>query len=279
MNSEKRVVVMFGIGKEYLNNFNKTFRPSILRYAKKNKIDSVLVDEQIRPSNKKIYWQRLLMFSHPIVSKYDKVLMVDSDIYITKHAKNIFDVVGEKPWGICKNNAYELASLNITDPYCYEDCPKENRPNFLTNSGMYVISKSYQKDLERIYDENQIKEARGYDMGPLAYLLLNDGKGIILPSEFNTIVVSYLEKYGCALSTILKMYDDASFLHFAANKWLSVFIFIRWFENANTNVQKAVRFLGNRRFDFITSRFFRIFQKFLGIYNYRLKKSFAKFFA
>jgi len=277
MNNSDRAIVMFAIGEKYLKSFNETFRPSIERYARKINTETIVVEELIRPSSKKIYWQRLVMFSHPVISKYDKVLMVDSDIYITKHARNIFDVVGERPWGICKNNAYDLPTLALTDISCYEDCPKKNRPSFLTNSGMYVISKSYQNNLEKIYAENQIREARGYDMGPISYFLLNDKNGVILSSEFNTIVVSYIEKYGCALSSILKMYDSASFIHFAANKWHSIFIFVRWFDTTEFYLSKRlVRFLGRRQFDFITAPAFKIFQHLVGIYNYRFRKFFSK---
>lgn len=276
MDKGKKTIVMLGVGEEYLKNFNETFRPSIEAYAKRIRVPTIVIEEVICPSKTRIYWQRFLLFSHPRVAENEKILMLDSDIYITKHAKNIFDAVGNYPWGICKNNAYDLPKLAITDMYCYEDCPEENRPDFLTNSGMYVISKEYKDSLEKIYNQNQIKEARGFDMGPLSYLLLNDGKGIILPPEFNTLVVSYIEKYGCSLSSVLKMYDDNSFLHFAASKWRSIFYFVRWFDTTDSEFAKRiVRFFGRNEFNFITSRLFKIFQWSFGVYGYRFKKYFS----
>ena len=113
-------------------------------------------------------------------------------------------------------------------------------------------------------------------MGALSYFLLNEGRGIILPSEFNTIVVSYIQKYGHALSTILKMYDEASFIHFAAGKWRSVFLFIRWFDTTESQfAKKIVRFLGRKKFDFLTAPVFKLFQRCVGIYDYRFKKFFS----
>lgn len=276
MNYGNRAIILFAVGKEYLNNFNRTFRPSVEQYAQKINTTTVIVDQIIKPSSSQIYWQRFLMFSHPEVAKYKKVLMIDSDIYITKHAKDIFDAIRESPWGATKNNAYDLPKLAGTDLLCFESCPVENRPKFLLNGGVYVISQSYKKDLERLYEQYSIKEHRGYDMGPLSYFLLNEKRGIILPPEFNTIVLSYIEKYGCALSSILKMYDDNSFLHFAASKWHSVFIFIKWFDNTESSLaKKIVRFLGKKQFDFITAPIFKLFQCFVGVYNYRFKKYFS----
>lgn len=268
-----QAVVMFAVGTEYLKNFNRTFRPSIECYAQKINADPIVVTEIIRPSSSKIYWQRFLMFNHPQIAQYDKVLMVDSDIYITKHAKNIFDAVGELPWGACKNNAYDLPGLAETDMYCFENCPKENRPRFLLNGGVYVISKSYKEDLEKLFEEYSKKETRGYDMGPLSYFLLNENKGVVLSPEFDTIVVSYIQKYGCSLSSILRMYDSASFLHFAAGKWYSVFLFIRWFDNTDSILaKKVVRFFGRKQFDFVTGPLIKFLQRLVGIYRYRFKK-------
>lgn len=273
----KKAIVAFAVGDEYKKNFNQTFRPSVERYAKKINTDLIIVDNIIRPSKSKIYWQRFLMFSHPQISKCSKVLMVDSDIYITKHAKNIFSAVGDYPWGATKNNAYDLPGLAETDQLCFESCPQENRPDFLLNGGVYVISSSYKNDLEGLYEEYSIKEHRGYDMGPLSYFLLNEKNGIILSPEFNTIVISYIQKYGCSLSSILRMYDSASFIHFAASKWRSVFIFIKWFDTTNSEMaKKLVRFFGKRQFDFITEPLFRFFQRCVGMYNYRIKKYFSK---
>lgn len=272
---DKNAIVAFAVGEEYKKNFNQTFRPSVEQYAENINTELIIVDQIIQPSKSKIYWQRFLMFSHPQISQYSRVLMVDSDVYITKHAKNIFNAVGKYPWGATKNNAYDLPELSKTDKLCFESCPKENRPNFLLNGGVYVISSSYKNDLERLYKEYSIKEHRGYDMGPLSYFLLNENKGIVLPPEFNTIVISYLQKYGCSLSVILKMYDSASFIHFAASKWRSVFLFIKWFDTTDSEIiKKIIRFFGKKSFDPFTSLAFKVAQRLVGIYNYRFRKYF-----
>lgn len=273
MPKDRKAIVTFATGKKYLKNFNETFRPSVERYSKSINTDLVVVEEFIRPSSKHTFWQRLLMFSDPRIAANDKVLMIDADIYITKHAKNIFDAVGEKLWGISKNNAYDLPNYAITDQYYFNDCPKEGRPPFAANSGMYVMSRTYKGELEAIYDEYSERESRGYEAGPLFHFLYNDGKGIILGPEFNTLVIAYMQKYGHSLSAVLKMYDTSSFLHFAAGKWRSIFFFIRWFDNTESRfAKKVVRYLGTSRFDRLTSALFSVFQRAVGIYDYRIKK-------
>jgi hypothetical protein len=153
MNTERRAIVLLAVGEKYRQNFNETFRPSVERYAQKISTPTVIIEEVIRPSPYKIYWQRFLMFSHPKVSLCERVLMIDSDIYITKHALNIFDAVGEYPWGACKNNAYDIARYTESDMNCFASTPLENRPSFLLNGGVYVVSKTYKEDLERLYEE------------------------------------------------------------------------------------------------------------------------------
>lgn len=276
MNTDKRGIVLLAVGEVYRKNFNETFRPSVERYAEKISTQTIIIEEVIRPSPYKIYWQRFLMFSHPKVSLCEKVLMIDSDIYITKHAKNIFDAVSEHPWGACKNNAYDIPRYVESDMNCFESTPLENRPGFLLNGGVYVISKAYKENLERLYEEYAPKEGVGYDMGPLSYFLLNDKKGIILPPEFDTIVSPYLEKYGHSLSSVLEMYDSSSFLHFAASKWKSVFLFIRWFDTTQSSTaKKIVRFFGQKKFDFLTAPLIALLQRIVGSYTYRFKKYFS----
>lgn len=277
MEQEKRAIVTFASDKEYLENFNKTFRPSVERYAQKIEKDLIIVTAYIRPSPRRAFWQRLVMFSHPEVSKYDKVLMIDADIYITKHAKNVFDAVGMYPWGIAKNNAYDLPKYATGDLKYYDDCPTENRPTFAGNGGMYVISRSYKDELEKIYDEYHLKESRGYEVGPLCYFLFNEGKGIILPPEFNTLVLAYMEKYGHSLSSVMRMYDEASFLHFAAGQWHFLFLFLKWFDTTNAiTLKKIVRFFAKKKFDSITGPFIAFAQRCVGSYEYRFQKYFTR---
>lgn len=249
------------------------FKIGFERYAKKVGADLVVVKDFIIPSDKRAWWQKLVPFEDPKIAQYDKVAVIDYDIYIPKHAKNVFEAVGSKPWGICKSNPYNLPENAITDMRYFDGCPKENRPPFAANGGMMVLSKSYKDKLKEVYDEYSETEPRDMEAGPLFYFLYNDGKGTILDHEFNTPVALYVKKYGCSLSAILRMYDGSSFIHFVGGKWHSIHFFIRWFDNTKSNLaRKVIRFLGSKRFDPVTSFMFKMFQRLLGIYNYRIKR-------
>ncbi len=273
MSPNDQAIVVFTIGKKYYEEFNKTFRSSIERFAKKIGRELIIVEDYIFPSTKHPSWQKLVMFSHPKIAKYDKVLMVDADIFITNHAKDIFSVVGDRPWAAAKNNAYDIPRLKISDVTLYKNCPPDNRPEFVVNCGMFMVSKSYQADMERIFQEYD--EQICYEQGPFSYFLLNDKKGIVLSSEFNTIAHSYIEKYGKSLFSILSMYEQASFIHYTASKHKSVFYFLKWFDQVQSvYTKKIVYFFGNKRFDLVTRVVFDFWESCIGIYNYRIKRLF-----
>jgi hypothetical protein len=272
--NKNTAIVTFVVGKKYLESFNETFGPSIRQYAKKIGREFVSVSDFIVPTSKHPSWQKLMIFKSELLSGYDRVLIVDGDIYITRHAKDIFEVIGERPWGIVKNNPYDLASFAKSDLTLYKYCPLENRPDFVVNGGMFMISREYQHGLEKIFHTQE--EQVCYEQGPLSYFLLNDARGVVLPPLFNTVVSSYIEAYGCGLSVVLRMYDEASFLHFAASKWRSLFIFIRWFDTTDSDVaKKIVRFFGQKKFDFLTAPLITLLQRMMGSYTYRFKKYFS----
>ena len=268
-------IVTVAIGDKYLKKYDAMFRQSFLRYGKAVGADLFVVDDYIIPSDKRGWWQKLVPFEDSRIAEYEKVVVIDYDIYITKHAKNVFSAVGEKPWGICKSNPYDLAKNAIEDQYYFASCPEENRPPFAANGGMIVMSRSYKDALKKVYEQYSDIEARDMEAGPLFYFLYNDGKGMILDEEFNTPVALYVTKYGCSLSSVLRMYDRSSFIHFVGGKWHAIYYFVRWFDGLESKMaKKVVRFLGSKRYDPITSALFRLFQRGVGIYDHRIRKFF-----
>jgi hypothetical protein len=274
----KEVILVMAIGEKYLNFYNNNFRESHERFAKKINRELVVLSEFIESfPGKYPAWQRLLMFRHPKIAPYDKVLMIDADIYITRHARNPFEVCGDKPWGVVHNNPYNLASLAKSDLELYAFCPKENRPNYQLNLGMYVISKQYQPVWERLFYESP--EQPCYENGPLSYFLINEGKGMILPPEFNTLTSPYREAFGNGLSTVIKMYDENSFIHFAGGIHWPILWIIRYIDTHQNPITKLLRFLGQRRYDKITEKAIESAHKLVSAYNYHIKKRFSKLFA
>lgn len=274
----KEVVVTLAIGEKYLNNFNKEFRDSFERYAKKHNFELVVVDKFIKQSEKRAPWQKLLIFDHQNVRPYGRAMFMDADIYITKHARSPFEILGNKPWGIIDNNAYNLDFLKKTDPELHKHCPVENRPEKMMNSGVFIVTKEMIPILEKIYVEQP--EQPCCDNGPLSYYLQNYGKGMILPPEFNTVVYCYRSAYGWGLSKVLQMYHENSFIHFAGNKCTNMLPLIRYIDtHENTFLKRLIYFFGRPAFDPITAFVIDWSGRVRAAYRYHIKRRFSKLFA
>lgn len=276
---KKDVMVTLAIGQKYLDNFNREFRGSFERFAERNNIELVVVDEFIEKSEKRAPWQKLLIFDHPKVAPYGRAMFLDADIYITKHARNPFDVLGNRPWGIVDNNPYGLEYLHRTEPQLYDHCPEENRPDKMMNSGMFIVSKELKKPvLEMIYREQP--EQPCCDNGPLSYHLLNDKRGVILPPEFNTVVWSYRSAFGWGLSKVIELYDKNSFIHFAGNKGMMLLPLIRYIDtHENSFLTKIIRALAKPALDPVTAPILIVSDKIRAAYRYHVKRRLSKLFA
>lgn len=281
MNGKENVVVTTVIGDKYKDMYNKTFRASQERFVRKINTDFIFIEKDIEksPNHSHPSWQKLLMFRHPEISKYKRVFFLDADILVTRHAKNPFEIVDQSfSWGMAKNNPHLTSEAIDGDLELYKYCPVEHRPDFMLNAGVFLIDKSCEPVLEHIF--YTYKEQPCYDNGPFSYHLLTGPKGMILPSEFNLVVFNYIKAYGCSLSSILRMYREASLLHFVASKWRSVFYFLRWFDTTESYLlKKIVMYFDNKRYDFLTEKFFMLWERLWGIYNYRIKKTISKLFA
>ena len=273
--NDRKAIVTFATGRKYLLDFDRTFRPSLERYARSTGHDLVIIPELIRPTDKPRFWfwQKFLVWEHPVVKQYGRITLMDADIFVTRHAKDVFAAVGDLGWGMVVANPYNDPVNAVTDLRYYDDCPAANRPPVAGNVGVTVISRKYEPDLLTLYDQYAGKEARGYETGPLCYLLFNDEKnGVYLDAEFNVPVTLYIRKHGHSLSSILRMYDGASFIHFVGGKWRSVFYFLRWFEGSPVWQQRLVRWAARPGLDGITSAGFSSLQWMTGIYEYRIRK-------
>jgi hypothetical protein len=181
--------------------------------------------------SKSLLWQKLLVFETKTISNFKRVMLLDADIWINKFDENPFNLVPYDNWGLCKNNAFDLKTYHKSDLRLYNKCPLENRPDFVLNTGFYILNKNiHSKKMRFIFDnyDTQICE----EQGPLSYHLLTEFPGVILPFKFNNIVASFMEKFGYSFSSIIKLYEESNFLHFAGNvnrKILRILILIKKF--------------------------------------------------
>jgi hypothetical protein len=271
------VVVTTVTGERFTKMYNRLFRESQERYVKKLNLNFVFITEFIEhsPRHSHVSWQKMLMFRHPQIAPYRRVLFIDADIYVTRHARNPFDIFGNSLWGEVDNNPYKITYLTQNDPKLYDFCPPENRPEIMLNGGVLIITKETSYIMEKVFYE--FDEQPCYDNGPLSYYLLNTPGGTLLPTEFNTLVVAHQMAFGRGLSSLLSMYHESSFLHFAGGpmKSMPTLYIIRHIDtHPNSLVTKLIYFFGKKKYDFLTAPLLNTIRSVIGFYDYHVKKRF-----
>lgn len=253
---EKRIAVVSGaIGQKYLDVYNKNFRASHEYFAQKNNYGFFVVtkhiDESLMGKSRHPAWQALLIFQIPELKNYDYLLWVDGDVYIKRESLSPVDSLISGKWLAAKNNAYNLESLAKTDLCLYKDFPKETRPDFCLNLGVFLVErKSHQELLEKVY--KNFEEQSCYYQGPLSFYLLKEYPGIILSPYFNAVLTSYLEKNGRTLSNIIKFYQENGFIHFAGGINLAIVKLIKILDTRPTSFQaKVATLLGSKKLDHV----------------------------
>lgn len=275
MEKEKNnVIVTTVMGEKFSKFYDKFFKKSQIKFSEKIKTDFIVIDKVIEKSNKHNHpsWQKLLMFRREDVSKHKRVLFIDADVYITRHARNPFDVVGESIWSMAKNNPYNLPDYAKTDLELYKHCPKINRPGYMLNAGVFIMTKSCHKIMEDIFYEYE--EQPCYDNGPFSYHLLNTPNGVILPTEFNTLILCYFKAFGQGLSSVIKVYSESSFIHFAGGpmKSISALYIIKYIDtHPNSILTRLLYLFGNKRFNFITTPILNQINRIIAYYYHRIK--------
>lgn len=277
MEKEKNnVIVTTVMGEKFSKFYEKFFKTSQIKFSEKIKTDFITINNDIEESKRHSHpsWQKLLMFRREDISRYKRVLFIDADVYVTRHAKNPLEIVGEEiSWSMAKNNPYDLLDYAKTDLKLYTHCPKNNRPDYMLNAGVFIITKSYRKVMEDIFYEYE--EQPCYDNGPFSYHLLNSPNGIILPTEFNVLILCYLKAFGLGLSSIIKVYRESSFIHFAGGpmKSISALYIIKYIDTHPNSILTGLLYLfGNKRFDFITTAILNQINRIIAYYYHRIKK-------
>ncbi len=275
--TQENVVVTTVTGEKFTKFYERLFKDSQVNYVKRLGLNFVFIRDIIEKSQRHnhISWQKMLMFRHPEIAPYKRVLFIDADIYVTRHARDPFQVLGDKIWAEADNNPYKVPYLTENDPKLYDFCPKENRPEIMLNGGVLLVTRDMIPVMEKVFYEYD--EQPCYDNGPMAYHLLNTPGGMVLPSEFNTLVVPYRMAYGRGLSVILKMYAESSFLHFAGGpmKSMPTLQIIKYIDtHPHSFFTKVIYFFGKKKYDFFTARILDGIRRLIGIYDYRIKRTF-----
>ncbi len=253
------ILVTIALGEDYRLFYDTYFRKSQEDFAKRHGMDFLAIYEPIVRSQKHPSWQKLLIFKHPQIAEYERVVFVDADIYITQTADNPSNLVPPEYWGMVDNNSYKLESLEITDPPLYVNCPKDYTPPLMLNGGFFIANrKEHQELFENIF--LTYPEQNCYEQGPLSYSLQRYcNRGIVLPSTYNAVLAAYRMKFGKGLSKIIDFFDDNYFIHFAGGIPI---IFVRMLimldRKPNHLLTKMLRLVSGRYLDPFTTILLRI---------------------
>ena len=200
--------VCFGIisiGKSYLEEFERLFKPSVESYCKLYGYDLKVFTEFLDPTHKQpdtISFQKCLVPS--FLMDYDLVVVLDADIYIHNYTPPIHLVeLGDKI-GIVNEVAQSateeyqrLVNVGFADNATdyYRKVELDLHTDKILNTGLIVcnpkLHASYLKSIYEKYVDKSIGHPRGfhYEQACIGYDVQKDDMYTLLPSMWNWIYV------------------------------------------------------------------------------------------
>ncbi len=217
MRKSKEALITIAIGSDYLDFYNKFFRESHERFARKTKRKLIVITDYIDGSNygkqRHPAWQKLLIFQSQETEGFDKLCWIDADIYITSHSADPFLNVNNNSWGAVQNNIYNLEAIAKRGADLYSFCPDTNKPEYILNTGFFIVNrKNHAQLLESVY--SSYDEQPCYENGPLSYHLLNSPPGVELDKSFNLLLPYYFTVHETNDDTIIDLVKKNNFIHF-----------------------------------------------------------------
>jgi alpha-N-acetylglucosamine transferase len=208
MMTDKALVTIL-IGEEYKQFWQNNCQKSWEQYANKHNYDIVLIEEPIQEDSRTAHWQKLLIFEHPKVKKYDRVAWVDADIVINfAGAPCVFEATEEGTIGVVsrrakmtdekycevlewvqKNNIREAIQENapMSIEERYEKAGLEGDVNDSCNAGLMVLEPKHREILERVYENYEANPLSSKENQFLSYEIFKYGNLTRLNPRFNTI--------------------------------------------------------------------------------------------
>ena len=217
MDKDKEALVTVAIGEKYRAFYNRNFRLSHERFAGKIGRKLIVIEDYIDDSesgrSRHPAWQKLLIFKSPKTEGFDRLCWIDADIFVTDHSLNPFDKAGHNEWAAVRNNTYNLERAAKTGLNLYTQCPNNNRPRYVLNTGFFIANREdHAEMLEYVY--RNYHEQPCYENGPLSYHLLNISPGIELDRSFNNLIPYYVEVKGVNWYSIYRLVEESNFIHF-----------------------------------------------------------------
>jgi len=185
------------IGESYLKEFEETFKPSVVKYTQRHGYDLQIFSDFLDETHKYndcISFQKCLVPS--ALSKYDRVIVMDADIWMTDSAPQIpvCDKIGIV-------NEFTQVSVPLYTSLWWTNLPEEYyklsnfllETNTLLNTGFMVCRPSaHASFLKNVYDkyiEKSIEHPRKfhYEQSCIGYELQTQNMFQPLPNAWNMI--------------------------------------------------------------------------------------------
>ena len=252
-------MVTFAIGEKYQKEF-QNFKPSIEAYCKKYDWDFIEVKElfEIVEDRRFIICQKLLIACQEWSKKYEAVVWVDSDMWITDNCPEIPTPAPGKI-GICIEQLMHHECLQVEvcnrrswqtragDYYKNYGFEPDECPDWLMNAGLMAFRTDM--DIRPLYDEmvemvRKIPECaengtlNHYEQPYLGWKLFKDNAYEIMDWRYNIVWPVYrcmfAEPYDSAneiVKPMVKLFDFAYTVHFTDREDLAVFEFAKKITN------------------------------------------------
>ena len=251
-------MVTFAIGEKYQKEF-QNFKPSIEAYCKKYDWDFIEVKElfEIVEDRRFIICQKLLIACQEWSKKYEAVVWVDSDMWITDNCPEIPTPAPGKI-GICIEEAmhcwdiqkkvHEKRGWQLDNKEYYERFGfKEDTPPWIMNAGLMVFRTDF--DIRPLYDEMvetvrkiPVQSENGtlnhYEQPYLGWKLFKDDSYEIMDWRYNIvwpvwrcIVAEPYDSVNELVKPMTKLFEMAYTVHFTDREDLAVFEFAKKITN------------------------------------------------
>lgn len=177
-------LVTFAIGERYQRLFSRYCLHSWKAYCERYGYDLVVIESPIQPiPGRSFAWQKLLLFDHPEVRKYDRIVFADSDIIISKNAPPILENLPVGKVG------YVRAPENIGSEHLWYDHFRLPHYPSIVQTGVLCLEQCHQAILHRALD---YPESEMYEMPALSCEIMKSGLGYRLDDRFNAVVGTLL---------------------------------------------------------------------------------------
>lgn len=229
-------LVTICIGDKYLQEYNKLFRPSQEKYAKKCgydfKVITEYIDGPIHPHM--ITMQKWLVCDYNWNTEYDFIIFIDADIIINENTPTIHN---EYEFGnkiglvnqsqpslqarlLCqKHKGYEVTANDYYKKYVGVDFKNVEH---IINSGVLVLQPKYHKTILRslynIYKTNRINNQWHYEQATLGYEIQKNNMHYFMNMKWNALWANnkyYFNTIRKQSLTLQEFYNNNYFIHHA----------------------------------------------------------------